>query len=77
MAFSQFVNAGTALKLEPEQAQRYVITGRATGKVIEVVVAAGQTHTVDAKSESLRIDAFDVESDGQHDGGIDFRLTQV
>ena len=77
MAFSQFVNAGTALKLEPEKAQRYVITGRATGKVIEIVVAAGQVHTVDAKSESLRVDAFDAVADAQHDGGIDFRMTQV
>ena len=78
MSFNQFVNAGTELKLEPEKTQRYVITGRATGKVIEVVVEAGQTHTVSAKTESLRIDSFEVNAAaGGHEGSIDFRLTQV
>ena len=77
MAFNQFVNAGTSLKMESDKARRYVITGRASGRVTEVVVAAGQAYTVDASAESLRVDAFDVQSEGQHDGGIDFRLTQV
>lgn len=77
MAFNQFINAGTQLKLESEKAQRFVITGRASGNVIEAIVSPGQAFTVSADSESLRVDAFDVEPEGQHEGGIDFRMTQV
>lgn len=78
MAFNQFVNAGTELKLKSEKTQRYVITGRATGKVTEIVVEAGQTYTVSASTESLRIDSFEVAAAaGGPEGGIDFRLTQV
>jgi hypothetical protein len=75
VAFNQFVNAGAKLKLEPETAQRFVITGRASGAVIEATVAAGQAFTVTANSESLRIDAFEPELDGDDMGAIPFRMT--
>jgi hypothetical protein len=77
VASSQFVNAGSQLKLESETAQRFVITGRASGTVIEAIVSPGQAFTVSASSESLRVDSFAVEAEGSHEGGIDFRLTQV
>ena len=64
MAFNQFVNAGTKLKLESETAQRFVITGRASGSVIEAVVGPGQSFTVSANSESLRVDAYEAAIEG-------------
>jgi len=75
----QFVNAGSELKLQPEKTQRYVITGRATGRVVEVVVEAGQSHVVSAQTESLRVEAFDAapQKGTNPEGGIDFRLTQI
>jgi hypothetical protein len=75
---AQFVNVGSELKLHSDKAQRYVITGRATGKVTEVLVEAGGAHTVSADGgESLRVEAFDVDTSNKPEGGIDFRLTQV
>lgn len=75
----QFVNAGSELRLQPEKTQRYVITGRATGKVTEVVVEAGHSHVVSAETESLRVEAFDAApvKGPAPEGGIDFRLTQT
>jgi hypothetical protein len=78
VASSQFVNVGTELRLHSDKAQRYVITGRASGLVSEVVVEAGKAHVVSATNESLRVDAHDVQAAGKGpEGGIDFRLTQV
>lgn len=77
VAFNQFVNAGTKLKLESETAQRFVITGRASGNVIEAIVGPGQSFTLSANSESLRVDAFEAELEGNELGGIPFHLTQV
>jgi len=76
VAFNQFVNAGTQLKLESVTAQRFVITGRASGTIIEAIVSPGQKFTVSASSESLRVDAFEVEPIGHEPGTIDFRMTQ-
>jgi hypothetical protein len=75
----QFVNAGSQLRLQPEKAQRYVITGRATGRVTEVIVEAGQSHVVSADTESLRVEAFEAtpQKSANPEGGIDFRLTQT
>jgi hypothetical protein len=74
----QFVNAGQHVKLQPEKTQRYVITGRATGKVTEIVVEAGRAHTVSAETESLRIEAFDAAPQKAHqDGALDFRMTNI
>jgi hypothetical protein len=74
----QFVNAGQELKLQPEKTQRYVITGRASGKVTEIVVETGRSHTVRAESESLRIEAFDASAQTDHEeGGLDFRMTSI
>ena len=79
VASSQFVNVGTDLRLHSDKAQRYVITGRASGRVTEVMVEAGKPYTVSATTESLRVDAHDVQgtNQGRPEGGIDFRLTQV
>ena len=78
MAFNQFVNAGSKLKLESKTAQRFVITGRASGNVLEATVGPGQSFTVSANSESLRVDAFEAEIEQKGpEGGIDFRMTQV
>ncbi len=77
MAFNQVVNIGTTLKLESAERQRFVITGRASGSVIEAVVGPGQSFTVTAHSESLRIDVFAAEPEGRADGAIDFRLTNL
>ena len=77
MAFNQFVNAGTKLKLESETAQRFVITGRASGSVIEAVVGPGQSFTVSANSESLRVDAYEAEIEGNAMGGIPFQMTEI
>lgn len=76
MAFNQFVNAGTQLKLESETAQRFVITGRASGTMIEAIVSPGQRFTISASSESLRVDSFEVEPEDHEPGTIDFRMTQ-
>jgi len=75
----QFVNAGMELKLQPDKTQRYVITGRATGKVSEVTVEAGQSYVVNAETESLRVEAFDAapKAAAGPEGAIDFRLTQI
>jgi len=75
----QFVNAGMEIRLQPDKTQRYVITGRASGKVTEIVVEAGQSHVVSAATESLRIEAFDASPTkaAGAEGGIDFRLTQI
>jgi len=75
----QFVNAGSELRVEPDKTQRYVITGRATGRVTEVIVEAGQSHVISAAAESLRVEAFDATADksANPEGSIDFRLTQI
>ena len=75
MAFNQFINAGAKLKLEPESAQRFVITGRASGTVIEATVAAGQALTITANSESLRVDSFEPELEADKMGAIPFQMT--
>ena len=75
----QFVNAGSELRLQPEKTQRYVITGRATGRVTEVIVEAGQTHVVSAETESLRVEAFEAtaQKSANPEGVIDFRVTNL
>ena len=75
----QFVNAGSELRLQPEKTQRYVITGRATGRVTEIIVEAGHTHVVNAETESLRVEAFEAtaQKSASPEGGIDFRLTNL
>ena len=77
MASSQFVNIGTELRLQSDKAQRYVITGRATGRVSEVTVEAGKPYVVSATTESLRVDTHDAQAAKGPEGGIDFKLTQV
>ena len=77
VAFNQFINAGAKLKLESETAQRFVITGRASGSVMEAIVGPGQSFTVTANSESLRVDAFEAELEGNEHGAIPFQMTQV
>ena len=78
MASSQFVNIGTELRLQSDKAQRYVITGRATGRVSEVTVEAGKPYVVSATTESLRVDTHDAQAVAKGpEGGIDFKLTQV
>ncbi len=75
MAFNQFINAGATLKLEAEKAQRFVITGRASGSVIEATIGAGQSLSITANSESLRVDAFEPELEADEVGGIPFQMT--
>ena len=75
MSFNQFINAGAKLKLEAKAAQRFVITGRASGTVIEATVAAGQALTITANSESLRVDSFEPELEGDDMGAIPFQMT--
>jgi hypothetical protein len=75
VAFNQFINAGAKLKLEPKSAQRFVITGRASGTVIEATVAGGQALTITANSESLRVDSFEPEPEVDDMGAIPFQMT--
>ena len=77
MAFNQFVNAGTKVKLESDGRRRFVITGRASGNVIEAVVGPGQSITVSASSESLKVDSFEAESEAaEHGGALEFKMTE-
>jgi hypothetical protein len=78
VAPSQFVNVGTELRLLSDKAQRYVITGRASGRVTEVTVEAGKPYVVSATAESLRVDTHDAQAVAKGpEGGIEFKLTQV
>lgn len=76
VAPSQFLNAGSKLKLEAERHRRFVITGRASGTSIEAIVGPGQSITVTAGNEALRIDAFDAEPEGRDPDTIEFSMTE-
>jgi hypothetical protein len=77
VAFNQFINAGSTLKLEAETRRRFVITGRASGTKIETIVDAGQSFTVTAGSEALRVDGFEEAPASRGDpDAIEFSMTE-